>query len=121
MARSRMKLYWCETEDHDEDWFIVARSAAAARRSHEDQEGYDRGDAWCSLVCALPDDRQDEREGWPSDELLKACGGKLQPMPASPGAKMMGSGNRAVSFNGRVYVDRHNYANTVAALGKGSN
>ena len=25
--KPRPKLYWVETADHDEDWFIVARSA----------------------------------------------------------------------------------------------
>ena len=30
-----MKLYWVTTEDHDEDWFIVASSSDEAARCHE--------------------------------------------------------------------------------------
>ena len=36
-------LYWCETDDHDEDWFIVAESAEEACHIHESAEGYDDG------------------------------------------------------------------------------
>ena len=55
-----LKLYWCTTPDHDEDWFIVARSAAAASREHEDDEGYEGyegyegGDAEAELACDVP-------------------------------------------------------------------
>ena len=40
-----MKLYWVTTEDHDEDWFIVASSPEEASKYHEDMEGYVPGDA----------------------------------------------------------------------------
>jgi hypothetical protein len=38
-ARKPANLYWVETDDHGEDWFI-ARSARGACRLHEDDEGY---------------------------------------------------------------------------------
>ena len=38
--KKRFFLYWCTTEDADEDWFVVADSARAARRYHERAEGY---------------------------------------------------------------------------------
>ena len=31
-----MKFYWVTTEDHDEDWFIVASSAEEASEFHFD-------------------------------------------------------------------------------------
>jgi len=31
-----MKLYWVTTEDHEEDWFVVAISAKEAAKFHED-------------------------------------------------------------------------------------
>ena len=35
-----MELYWVTTEDHGEDWFIVAISSKEAAKLHEDMEGY---------------------------------------------------------------------------------
>ena len=69
--KPRPKLYWVETADHDEDWFIVARSARDARRIHEVQEGYDRGDATATLVRTL---EEGAKEGWPSLETLMEYG-----------------------------------------------
>jgi hypothetical protein len=47
-----VNLYWVMTSDHSEDWFIFARSAKAAKRLHEDYEGYDAGDARTrTVVC----------------------------------------------------------------------
>jgi hypothetical protein len=63
-----MKLFWVTTDDHDEDWFIVAPDAAAAARFHEDAEGYDEGDATAELVCTVPHDAPDVETGWPSGE-----------------------------------------------------
>ncbi len=34
------KLYWVETHDHDEDWFIIAQSSYAAKKFHNNFEGY---------------------------------------------------------------------------------
>jgi len=31
-----MKLYWVTTEDHEEDWFVVAISTKKAAKFHED-------------------------------------------------------------------------------------
>lgn len=63
----KFKLYWLETADHSEDWFVVARTAREARRFHEDEEGYDRGDAVCKRVKTLGDEG---RAGWPTHEEL---------------------------------------------------
>ncbi len=71
-----MHLYWVETEDHHEDWFVVARSARRAARWHEKAEGYDDGDAVATLVVPIPGNLE-APEGWPSYELLEACGGRF--------------------------------------------
>lgn len=65
------KLYWVETDDHAEDWFVVARTAREACRFHEVQEGYDRGDARSTLVTTLAEDAE---EGWPRLEALTEYG-----------------------------------------------
>ena len=72
-----MKLYWVETADHAEDWFIVARSKRRAARWHESAEGYGVGDAWASFVLPIPGELEAE-EGWPSQELLEACGARFE-------------------------------------------
>jgi hypothetical protein len=70
----RPKLYWCTTADHDEDWFVLARSAAEACRFHEGAEGYDPGDAEAECIRILPPSVSRTKSGWPSDEVLRACG-----------------------------------------------
>ena len=67
----KFKLYWVETDDHSEDWFVMARTAREARRFHEDQEGYDPGDAVATRVKTLGDEG---RTGWPSHEELVGFG-----------------------------------------------
>ena len=68
-----MNLYWCETMDHDEDWFIVASSAKEARRIHEDCEGYSRGDARATLVLRIPTPLAPSI-GYPTHDLLRSLG-----------------------------------------------
>src|SRR5262245_21165034 len=68
-----MNLYWCETVDHEEDWFLVASSAREACRLHEDAEGYARGDTQATLVCHVPQNLASS-PGWPDHDLLCALG-----------------------------------------------
>ena len=68
-----MNLYWCETIDHDEDWFIVASSAKEAKRMHEDIEGYRRGDARARLIVRIPKELNPP-VGHPTHELLYSLG-----------------------------------------------
>jgi hypothetical protein len=72
-----MNLYWVETADRHEDWFVVAGSARSAARWHEKAEGYDRGDAVATFVAPVPTNLEAE-EGWPSHELLEACGARFE-------------------------------------------
>jgi hypothetical protein len=41
------------TDDHDEDWFILAPTAQAARRYHAEYEGYSSGDAHAELIMRV--------------------------------------------------------------------
>jgi len=72
-----MKLFWVETDDGAEDWFVVARSARRAARWHEQAEGYGPGDAVATLVLGIPKGLE-AGEGWPTDELLEACGARIE-------------------------------------------
>jgi hypothetical protein len=68
-----MYLYRVETEDHAEDWFVVANNADETATFHEDAEGYDPGDAFAELITAIPEGIV-VVTGWTSDEILKSCG-----------------------------------------------
>lgn len=71
-----MNLYWCETADHEEDWFMVASSAREACRLHEAAEGYGRGEVRATLVYRIPK-RLTPHAGWPDHDLLRALGAVL--------------------------------------------
>ena len=89
-----MKLYWVTTEDHDEDWFVVASSAEEASKFHEDAEGYAIGDATAEEILSIPENIPAE-PGWPSDELLVAVGAKF--ITENP--------SRVVEINGRKFSE----------------
>lgn len=89
-----MNLYWVETEDHDEDWFIVASSSAEASRLHELNEGYGNGDALAYEVANIHD-TCDAETGWPGTEVLIAVGAIIH-SEKSP---------RVVELNGKVYAE----------------
>jgi len=72
-----MNLYWVETADRAEDWFVVARSKRGAARWHEKAEGYGAGDAVATLVLRIPSGVEASEEGWPSHEFLEACGAQF--------------------------------------------
>jgi hypothetical protein len=71
-----MNLYWVTTEDHDEDWFVVARNAKEAAAFHENAEGYDVGDATAEMIMEMPEGVT-VQTGWPSDEVLLSCGADI--------------------------------------------
>ncbi len=71
-----MNLYWCETDDHDEDWFIVAKSGEEACHIHESAEGYDDGDTEAYCICPIPASLNPQ-PGWPDRTLLEALGAEF--------------------------------------------
>ena len=112
----RFALYWCTTPDGDEDWFVVAESAATARRFHENAEGYDRGEADAERIAPVPPElvtpegfqngaggKVYRRACWPSDELLIALGGEIAPLPREGLRDAMGVVSKDVRFGDRVF------------------
>ena len=88
-----LKLFWVETDDHDEDWFVVATTKAEATEFFEEYEGYDPQDATAREVMVLPEGC-DDSIGWASEELLQACG-----------AKFVSSEPRVVLLSGETFVE----------------
>jgi hypothetical protein len=112
----RFALYWCTTADGEEDWFVVADSARSARRFHEGVEDYQTGEAHAERVVGLPAELQTPEgwrdgpegkvypySGWPSDELLVACGGEIAPLPRTELHAMMDVVCKDVRFGERVF------------------
>ena len=71
-----MKLYWVTTDDHHEDWFVIARDLEEAERFHEASEGYETGEAVAEEVLTIPDHYAAD-VGWSSNDLLKRVGGRF--------------------------------------------
>jgi hypothetical protein len=71
-----MNLYWVTTENHAEDWFIIADSAEEAATFHEDAEGYDPGDATAEMILQISPEISADT-GWPSEEILRSCGAEF--------------------------------------------
>lgn len=121
---SKWKLYWCETDDHDEDWFVIARNAEDAEAFHVDAEGYDDDDAGAQLVCVLPATLQEEaKRGWPSNEQIIACGGEFLPNVPQDGLNELrahlASGSRVVKFGSHVFAEGDIVGNVSKHNGKG--
>jgi hypothetical protein len=76
MRKDRWALYWCETADHDEDWFVIARTALEARKFFEFDEGYDPGDAEASRICGVPEGVVVTEPCWALEDALTKCGAK---------------------------------------------
>jgi len=71
-----MHLYWVTTEDHEEDWFVVANDPVEAANFHENADGYDEGDATAEWITEIPNGVKAD-VGWPSDDILLSCGAKF--------------------------------------------
>jgi hypothetical protein len=89
-----MKLYWVTTDDHDEDWFIVASSSEEASKCHEDMEGYESGDAAAEEILDIPKNVPAE-PGWPSEGLLLAVGARF----------LLNDQSRVVEIAGRRFCE----------------
>jgi len=112
----RFALYWCTTPDGDEDWFVVAPTARAARAFHDLAEGYEAGTAKAERVVALPPELQDgatwrdpetgdrsPRAGWPSDAVLRACGGEFAELGTDGIRSALGVVCKLVRVGARVF------------------
>lgn len=105
-----LHLYWCTTEDGDEDWFMVATSARQAARLHEDAEGYEEGEARAERIAEVPAGVQ-AKPGWPDQATIEACGGEFLPYRPAGGPRdaalreSLGQDARVVRFGERVFVE----------------
>lgn len=92
----KLKLYWVETDDHDEDWFVIASTNESAQEFHELNEGYADGEAVSQLVMPVPENVQ-VIEGWPDEDVLKKLGAEVS----------FANGTRIVKVAGKTYCEGH--------------
>jgi hypothetical protein len=98
----KANLYWCNTEDHDEDWFVFANSIKQALRWFEDNEGYKNGEVKAVQICSDPNFPDDPAErnrtdypDWAQIDDLEKLGFTIIE-PESP---------RVVAYNGVTYSE----------------
>lgn len=72
--KKKQSLYWVTTLDHDEDWFIVAKTGILACSFHEDFEGYNSGEATAQKICAIPTRYCKKKPHHAQLDLLKKTG-----------------------------------------------
>lgn len=90
-----MNLYWITTEDHEEDWFIIATNVAEAEKFFEKYEDYNPGDATAEAIMAIPEKvRVRYKAHHPHERVIRQLGGTyLQESP------------RTVQLNGRTFQE----------------
>jgi hypothetical protein len=98
-AKKPIHLYWVTTLDHDEDWFIFAKTSRSAASYHEHYDGYDTGDATARLVIARVE-LQKYEQGPPP------CHAQLADLIAL-GFEVVGVDphRRGVRFKGELYLE----------------
>ena len=76
-----MNLYWVNSLDHGEDWFVAAHNAKEAIDFFADDNGYDAIDDEVSalLVCEIPKESAPQEVKWANEAIIQACGGELKP------------------------------------------
>ena len=89
-----LHLQGSATDEHDEDWVIVAASEEDACYLHEDEEGYGPGDARATFIYLIPAHLNPSR-GWPDHALLEALGAKVLDRKTP----------RVVELNGELYEE----------------
>ena len=83
-----MNLYWVETEDHHEDWFVMAEDKRQAEEFFADYEGYELDYPTARLVCPLREG--DHKVTHPSDDLLRSIGADVETIDGARAVKLLG-------------------------------
>lgn len=83
-----MNLYWVTTEDHHEDWFVLAKTPQTAQVFFAGYEGYDDDMAHATLVCAV--DTAEADADWANHDLLENLGAKIQELDSGRVVHLLG-------------------------------
>ena len=96
-AKVPVALYWVSTADHDEDWFIFAKSARSAAKFYADYEGYGPRETAAEPILEAPDTEGPFPRHAQIDDL------------AALGFEILKGGDhgRSVKYGGRTFVEGH--------------
>ena len=74
-----MILFWMNSLDHSEDWFVVGQNSYRARYFYASTMGYDEvNDEITALeVCEIPDFPDTEETFFADSNIIEHCGGEL--------------------------------------------
>jgi hypothetical protein len=74
-----MKLYWVETIDHGEDWFIAATDENHATKIFSEELGFDIvADKVCAqFICDFPNSEKPVEPGFCDNDDILRCGGEF--------------------------------------------
>jgi len=70
-------LYWVDSFDHGEDWFVIASNAIEARCFFALEMGYDviEDEVTSLLVCSMPENLELFTPLFANENHIKVCGG----------------------------------------------
>ena len=117
-----MNLYWLESDDHSEDWFVAAKSEVDAIDFYACEMGYDVIDDVLSaqFVCMIPYYESLLDTTFASENLIKDCGGEIifyidpeiRKVYTDAQLALLGSETRIVKIDNKTYIEG-NVAQTV--------
>jgi len=74
-----MNIYWLDSLDHGEDWFVAANNMREAMAFFANELGYDlvEDEVRATEVCAVPEEVTIAQAQFLDDDQIAACGGQL--------------------------------------------
>jgi len=112
-----MELYWLESNDHSEDWFVAAKCELEAVDFYACEMGYDIIDDEVSarFVCKISSCSQPVSTEFASESLIKDCDGELifffdpeiRKIYSEEHLVLLGSETRIVRINDEVFIEGH--------------
>ena len=74
-----MNIYWLDSLDHGEDWFVAANNMREAMAFFADDLGYDlvEDEIRATEVFAVPEDVSIAQTQFLDEDQITACGGQL--------------------------------------------
>ena len=74
-----MNIYWLNSLDHGEDWFVAANNVREAMAFFADDMGYDviEDEVRAMEVCSVPEQVNIAQTQFLDNDQIKSCGGYL--------------------------------------------
>lgn len=110
-----MNIYWVDSLDHGEDWFVAANSMHEAMKFFAQDLGYDLvgNEIRATEVCAVPENVSIAEAQFLDEDQISACGGELLryddrdllEVVDQSVLDQMGAETRMVRFGNKVYIE----------------